>query len=72
MRQAHAHHRVAGLQHREKDRLIRLRPRMRLHVGVLGIEQLFDAIDREPFGNVDEFAAAVVTLARIALGILVG
>jgi hypothetical protein len=25
MRQAHAHHRVAGLQHREKDRLIRLR-----------------------------------------------
>ena len=41
-------------------------------VGVLGTEQLLDAVDRELFGDVDELAAAVVALARIALGVLVG
>jgi hypothetical protein len=36
---------------------------VRLHVGVVGAEQLLDALDRELLGDVDEFAAAVVALA---------
>ena len=35
-------------------------------------EQLLGAVDRELLGDVDEFAAAVVALARIAFGVLVG
>jgi hypothetical protein len=29
---------------------------VRLHIGVLGAEQVLDAINRELFDNVDEFA----------------
>ena len=45
---------------------------MRLHVGVVGAEELLGAVDGELLGDVDEFAAAVVALARIAFGVLVG
>ncbi len=45
---------------------------MRLHVGVGGAEQLLGAVDRQGFGDVDELAAAVIALAGIAFGILVG
>ena len=45
---------------------------MRLHVGIVCAEQLFRAVDSQLFGLVYEFAAAVVTLGRITLGILVG
>src|SRR5260370_9641744 len=45
---------------------------MRLNVGVFRAEEFFGAIDRELFDLVRVFAAAVVTLARIALGVLVG
>jgi hypothetical protein len=45
---------------------------MRLHVGVGGAEQLLRPLDRQLLGDVDEFAAAVVALAGIAFGVLVG
>ncbi|SST14850.1 Uncharacterised protein [Acinetobacter baumannii] len=45
---------------------------MRLDVGVVGAEQLPGAVDGQLLDLVDVFAAAVVALARIALGILVG
>jgi hypothetical protein len=35
-------------------------------------EQLLGALDGQFFGNIDELAAAIIALARIALGILVG
>ena len=38
----------------------------------LRAEQLLGALDRQRLGDVDELAAAVVALARIALGVLVG
>ena len=38
----------------------------------MSIEQAFDALDRQGFDLVDDLAAAVVTLARQAFGILVG
>jgi hypothetical protein len=44
---------------------------MRLHIRVVGAEQLLGAIDRELLGDVDEPTAAVVAPARVALGILV-
>ena len=72
VREVHAEHRVARLQQREVHRHVGLRAGVRLHVGVLGAEQLLRARDRERLGDVDELAAAVVALARIALGVLVG
>jgi hypothetical protein len=63
---------VAGLEQRQVHRLVGLRTRMRLHVGIVGREQLAATFDRQPFGHVDEFAATVVALARVALGVLVG
>ncbi|MCY1560596.1 hypothetical protein D9M68_977460 [compost metagenome] len=49
---------------------------MRLHVGgpavLVGAEELFDAVDGELLGLVDELAATVVAAARVALGVLVG
>jgi hypothetical protein len=43
----------------------------RLDVGVLGAEQGLRAVDRELLDDVDVLAAAVVALARVALGVLV-
>jgi hypothetical protein len=63
---------VARLQQREEHRLVGLRAGMRLHVGEGAVEQLLGALDRDRFGDVDELAATVVALARIAFGIFVG
>src|SRR5690606_12974069 len=72
MRQRHAQGGVARLQQREIDRLVGLRPRLRLGVGVVGAEQLPGAIDRQLLGDGHVLAAAVVALAGIAFGVLVG
>ena len=64
--------RVARLQQRVVDGRVGLRARVRLDVRVLGAEQRLRAVDRELLDHVDELAAAVVALARIALGVLVG
>ena len=45
---------------------------MRLHVGVLGAEQLLGAVAGQVLDDVGEFAAAVIALAGIAFGVLVG
>ena len=72
MREAEAHDPVARLQQRVVDGRVGLRARVRLDVRVLGAEQRLRAVDRELLDHVDELAAAVVALARIALGVLVG
>ena len=72
MRQVHAQDGVAGLQHGGIRGLIGLRARVRLHVGVLGAEQLLGAIAGQVLDDVGELAAAVVALAGIAFGVLVG
>ncbi len=71
MRERHAEERVARLEDREVHRLVRLRSRMRLHVGVLGAEEPLHALESERLGHVDELAPAVIALARITLGVLV-
>ena len=62
-----AHEGVAGLQQRQKHRLVHLAAGVRLHVGEAGAEQFLGALDRQRLGDVDPFAAAVIALARIAL-----
>ena len=64
VRQVHAEERVARLEEREEHRGVRLRAGVRLHVGVLGAEELLRAVDGELLDLVDELAAAVVALAR--------
>jgi len=72
VREAHPEHRVAGLQRREEHRLVGLRTGMWLHVGGVAAEDLLGAVDRDLLDDVDVLAAAVVALAGIAFGVLVG
>ena len=59
------------LDRREKNRHVRLGTAVRLNIGVLRTEKLFRSVDRRLLGDIRKLAAAVITLARIALGILV-
>ena len=52
--------------------LIGLRAGVRLHVDVLGAEELLGALAGQVLDDVGELAAAVVALAGIAFGVLVG
>ena len=72
MGQVEPQHRVARLQRREIDGHVGLRAAVRLHVGVLGAEQLLGPVDGQLLDDVDVLAAAVVAPAGIALGVLVG
>ncbi len=72
VRQVEAQDGVTGLQHRRIGRLIGLRSGMGLHVNVLGAEQFFGPVARQIFNDIDELAAAVIALAGVALGVLVG
>ena len=70
--EVHAEHRVAGLEQCEVHGHVRLRTGVRLYVGVLGAKEFLGARDRQRLCHVDELATAVVPLARIAFGVLVG
>ena len=72
MAQIHAEHGVAGLAQRHVRREIRLRAAVGLNVGVFCAEEPLRAVDADVFDLVDELAAAVVALAGIAFGVLVG
>ena len=71
VREIHRQNFVARLQRGEINRHVRLRARMRLHVGVLGAEKFLRAVNRDLLDFVDPFAAAVPAFFRIALGVLV-
>src|SRR5437868_15493257 len=68
----HAQNRVAGLQKSEKHRLVRLGAGMWLNVRKTAAEKPGRALDREAFGDIDEFAATVIAASRIAFGVFVG
>ena len=70
--QIHAHDRIAGLEQGKINAQVCLCTRMRLHIGVLGTEQLASTVARDVFHNVNILAAAVVALAWVALCILIG
>ena len=70
--QAHAHDGVAGLEEGQKHGFVGGGAAVRLHVGRVGAEQLLDAFNGQALGHVHIFAAAVVALAGVAFGVLVG
>ena len=62
---------VPGSSHGEVGGEVRRRPGVRLDVGVVGAEELLHAVAGQVLGHVHPLAAAVVALARQALGVLV-
>ncbi len=72
MSEVHAHDGVAGLEHREVDGHVCLRAGVRLHIGVLGAEELLRPVDGDGLDDVGRSAPAVVPLAGVSLGVLVG
>ena len=67
VRQIHAEDGVAGLQHGGVGGLIGLRSGVRLHVDVLGAEELEGALAGQVLHHVGELAAGVVALGRDSL-----
>jgi hypothetical protein len=72
MSQIQPKNRVARLQHRRVSRLIGLRSRVRLHVGMFRAEKFLGPLARQIFDHVGKLASAVIALAGIALRILIG
>ncbi|MCY1403791.1 hypothetical protein D9M71_189850 [compost metagenome] len=72
MGQAHAQDGVASLQQGQVNGAVGLRACVWLDVGVIGAEQFLGAVDGQLLDHVDVFAAAVVALAWVAFGVLVG
>ena len=70
--EVHAHEGVAGLEHSLERGQVGGSAGVGLDVGMLSAEQLAGALTGDLFGLVDAVAAAVVALAGIALGVLVG
>ena len=66
-----AHEDVAGTQAGHRDGHVRLGAGVRLDVGVFRVVELAEAVDGDLFDLVHHFAAAVVALAGIALGVFV-
>ena len=60
-----------GSNGRQVDGQVGLAARVRLHVGVLGAEQLLGPVAGQVFDDVDVLAAAVIAPAGIALGVFV-
>ena len=71
MRKIHAQNLIAVLNRRQVNGHVCLGAAVWLHVGVLSAEYFFRAIDRRLLDHIGPFAAAVVTLLRIAFGVLV-
>ena len=72
MGQIHPQHLVARLQQSHVDGAVGLRAGVRLNVCVGGTKEFLGAFDGQGFDHVDILATTVVTLARIAFGVLVG
>ena len=70
--EAHRQNFIAGFEDGCVYGGVGLRARMGLDIGELHAEKLFGALYREPLHNVHKLAAAVIPLARIPLGVLVG
>ena len=70
--QVHAHDGIAQVQQRKVNGQVGLCAGVGLHVGVLGTKQLAGAVDGDLLHLIHKLAAAVVAVAGVALGILVG
>ena len=70
--QVEGEHGVARLDGGEVDGRVGLTAGVGLHVDVLGAEEGLEPVAGEVLHRVDEFAAAVVAVAGVALGVFVG
>ena len=70
--QAHAHDGVAGLAEGHQHGLVGLRTGVRLDIGGIGTKQFLQTVNGNLLGLVNVFTTTVITLARIAFGVLVG
>ena len=70
-RQVQAHEDVARTQAGHRDGHVRLGAGVRLDIGVFRVVELAEAVDGDLFDLVHHFAAAVVALAGVTLGVLV-
>src|SRR5690606_4383553 len=72
VRQVHGQNRVVRFSQGKVGRGVGAGAGVRLDVGMFAAEQLFCSADSRGFDDVDEGVAAVVALAGVPLGILVG
>lgn len=72
VRETHAENGIAGGDQPHVHGRIGLRTGVRLHVGPVSTEQLAGTLDSQLLDHVDVLAPAVISLADIAFGILVG
>ena len=72
MSKAHTEHGIAHVKKREKSSEVSVRATMRLNVCVFAPEEFFRTLDSEVLHLVHVRAPAVVTLAGIAFGVLIG
>jgi hypothetical protein len=63
---------VSGIDHRHVSRRIGLGAGVRLHIGVIGAEELPGAVTGKVLNHVGVFTATVIALAWVALGVLIG
>ncbi len=72
MRQVHAQHLIAWLQQRKINRRVGLRTAMGLHIGMLRAKKLLSALSCQILHHVHILTTAIITLARVTLGIFIG
>ena len=70
--QIHAQHRVAGLEQGKEHRQVGVGTGMWLDVGIIAAEQLAGPLAGDLLRHIHGVAAAVVALAGVTLGVLVG
>ncbi len=69
--QRHGKNSIAGLAPSEVGGFVGVGTRMRLNVGVVGLEQLFCTVDSDLLDLVDVLVAAVVAFAGVALTVFI-
>src|SRR6202042_3222571 len=71
MSQVQAENRVARLEDRRVSRLVRLRTRMWLDIGMFRAKQFLPALAGQFLDHVSEFASAVITFSRVPFRIFI-
>src|SRR2546430_204093 len=71
MGEIHRQHLIARLEHRKIDSHVRTAARMRLDIGMFGMEELERALDSQLLDGVDVFASTIPTLLGITFGVFV-
>jgi hypothetical protein len=69
--QLHSHDSITGLKQGEVNGHVGLSAAVGLDVGVLGVEKLFGAFNRQTLHHVHILAAAVIASAGVSLGVFI-